>query len=466
MRTKPTKKPKTRKKEITAQEQKRDGKLIVHQICRTIKEHFPDLSDQVGEHVNDPRGRRTYKVAEIVMAAVAMFLFREGSRHSFNSDRRQETFIKNYERLFRVRMPHMDTVDATLRLLPPEGLEKLKATLVGGLIEKKVLHRFKFLGKSFIVAIDGTGLHSYDQRHCEHCLHRTSSNGVTTYFHNVLEAKLVTPNGLAISLCTEWIANGDQGTYDKQDCEHSAFKRLAVKLKGAFPRLPICITADGLYPNQHFFAICAQNGWDFIVTLKDGNLPSLQEELQLLLPLAVNSSTERTITNKCARTTQAYRWVNNLEHKGTTIHWIECQEETVATANGRGREVKATRFVHVTNMEVTRDTACDISDGGRLRWKIENEGFNTQKNRGYNIEHKYSRVSFTAMQNYYQCLQIAHLINQLVEKSMAISALLQDKFSITHLWEKILLGFLIWVELDEPELAAIRAHRCQIRLAG
>lgn len=399
------------------------------------------------------------------MAAVTMFLFKEGSRNSFNSDRRQETFIKNYERMFGLRMPHMDAVDAVLRLLQAEELEKLKVCLVSGLIEKKVFHKFKFLGKRFVVALDGTGLYSYDSKHCEHCLHKTSSTGITTYFHHVLEAKLVTSNGMAISLCTEWIGNDQANRFDKQDCEHNAFKRLAVKLKKSFPRLPICITADGLYPNQHFFAICQQNGWDFIVTLKDGNLPSLQEEIGLLLPLTVNSSTQRILTGKNVRTTQTYRWVNNLEHKKAAIHWIECKEEILTTA-ATTSEVESSRFVHVTNLEITSQTACQVSDAGRLRWKIENEGFNTQKNGGYNIEHKYSRVSFQALKNYYQCLQIAHLINQLVEKSMTISALVADKLGITYLWQKILVGFLIWIDLDEKELAAIKTQRWQIRLAG
>ncbi|RLC74380.1 MAG: hypothetical protein DRJ03_17950 [Chloroflexi bacterium] len=31
------------------------------------------------------------------------------------------------------------------------------------------------------------------------------------------------------------------------------------------------------------------------------------------------------------------------------------------------------------------------NEGGRLRWKIENEGFNVQKNGGYGLEHAYTR---------------------------------------------------------------------------
>ena len=65
-----------------------------------------------------------------------------------------------------------------------------------------------------------------------------------------------------------------------------------------------------------------------------------------------------------------------------------------------------------------------FSRAGRLRWKIENEGFNEQKNDGYNLKHKCSRKSFIATQNYYQCLQIAHMINQLAFKAKAIKELI------------------------------------------
>lgn len=56
-----------------------------------------------------------------------------------------------------------------------------------------------------------------------------------------------------------------------------------------------------------------------------------------------------------------------------------------------------------------------------MRWKIENEGFNEQKNNGYELEHKYSEVSLRAAKNYYQCLQIACIINQLLVKGQSVS---------------------------------------------
>ena len=78
-----------------------------------------------------------------------------------------------------------------------------------------------------------------------------------------------------------------------------------------------------------------------------------------------------------------------------------------AAINIKSGKTSETRFVHLSNLKLDDATSVSVSDEGRLRWKIENEGFNTQKNGGYGLEHKYSRTSFNAMKNYYQCLQIA-----------------------------------------------------------
>ena len=56
------------------------------------------------------------------------------------------------------------------------------------------------------------------------------------------------------------------------------------------------------------------------------------------------------------------------------------------------------------------------SSTGRLRWKIENEGFNTLKNGGYGMEHKWARKSYQGLKNYFQFMQMAYLIKQLVVK--------------------------------------------------
>ena len=54
---------------------------------------------------------------------------------------------------------------------------------------------------------------------------------------------------------------------------------------------------------------------------------------------------------------------------------------------------------------------------GRKRWKIENEGFNIQKNGTFDIGHLYSKDS-TAIKVHYLMIQIAHIIRQLLEKGV------------------------------------------------
>ena len=158
-----------------------------------------------------------------------------------------------------------------------------KTAMIKTLLEKKVFHKWRFEGK-FLVAADGTGIATYQKKHCDACLYTESKYGVKTYYHKVLEAKIVTSNGFSISICTVWIDNEDtnNGIYDKQGCETKAFKKLAKKLKKDFPRLPICFCVDGLYPNNSFFEICENNNWNYIVTLKDGNLKGLWKKIRLV----------------------------------------------------------------------------------------------------------------------------------------------------------------------------------------
>lgn len=61
----------------------------------------------------------------------------------------------------------------------------------------------------------------------------------------------------------------------------------------------------------------------------------------------------------------------------------------------------------------------EIVKTGRQRWKIENQGFNVQKNHGYFIEHSFSK-DYNAMKNHYLLAQIAHIIRQLMENGIEI----------------------------------------------
>jgi hypothetical protein len=339
--------------------------------------------------------------------------------------------------------------------------------MVRALLAKKVFRDHRAPGGGIVVAIDGTGVSTFDQdpggttsRTCRGRKGRKGearNDGKTLYFHYVLEAKVVTPCGLSISVATVWVENVGEG-YDKQDCEMKAFVRLAAKLKADFPRLRMCIAADGLYPNATFFGACRDNGWDFVVTLKDGSLKSVWEEMGL----RPRDPQQTRVVQQRLKLRQTYKWVTGLDHDKFSLNVVECVEE----ATGADGAACATRFAHVTNLGLDSETAPKVSQAGRLRWKIENEGFRAQKHEGYNLGHKFSRVSFNAVKNYYQCLQIAHMINQLALHSTTINDMLDSdpKLTLAHLWEMLIMLFYN-ADAMQALLHQDPGRRCQIRLA-
>ncbi|HZK61336.1 MAG TPA: transposase [Anaerovoracaceae bacterium] len=436
------------------------GQQVAYQIGKIIHSGFPGLSDKIMQ-LSDPRKHKEYSLAELVMGGIMLFVFKEGSRNAFDNDRKESSFRKNYKRVFKLKLPSADAVEDLYRVLDNKELESLKSLVIKGLIERKVFHRFRFMGKRYFISIDGTGVAAYKSNYCGECTSKTSKNGVTTYFHNVLEAKLVTSNDMSVSIATEWVQNENGKEYDKQDCELKAFKRLAVKLKKMYPRLPIVILADSLYANQTFFKICKDNGWEFIVTFKDGNLPSVHQEIGLL-PKSAKQTGKRFIAGKKGQAIhQDFQWVNNIEYCGFNLSVVECKEVKTWAKQDKTEEKT---FTHISSMPVDRSNYYRISDGGRMRWKIENS-FDYLKEHGYNLGHKFSRVSFVALKNYYQSMMLAHAINQFVEKSTDIVNLLAEhsKCTIVNLWKR-LLAYFTENEINQGEYDQLIQKRYQVRL--
>ncbi len=54
--------------------------LLLHRIAQTFDHFVPDLKETL-DSIPDYRGKRArYKMSEIILAAVIMFLFKEGSQ--------------------------------------------------------------------------------------------------------------------------------------------------------------------------------------------------------------------------------------------------------------------------------------------------------------------------------------------------------------------------------------------------
>ena len=148
-------------------------------------------------------------------------------------------------------------------------------------------------------------------------------------------------------------------------------------------------------------------------------MPALWQDFQGLLRLCPDQQVEWT-TPQGVR--QVYRWVNGLHYTDSdgrewTFNAIECTETN--------KDGKKSTWSWVTSLEVSHQTVVEVAtNGGRQRWRTENEGFNTQKNSGLNLEHAYSHTCWAA---YYFLLQIAHLLLQLVEKGSLLRHLAQEQ---------------------------------------
>ena len=167
-------------------------------------------------------------------------------------------------------------------------------------------------------------------------------------------------------------------------------------------------------------------------------------------------------------TRRVFRWVRGLSYvddqgRRWTFNALQC-EETVADGT-------VTRFAWITDLPVTRGTVEEIAEkGGRYRWKIENEGFNRQKNSGLNLCHVYS-TDPEKWKAYYYLLQIAFIITQLMERGSLLRQLaaelgrtpLQLFGSLKNMARRLLEG-VRWLVLPEESFDAGVAKRLKIRL--
>ena len=90
-------------------------------------------------------------------------------------------------------------------------------------------------------------------------------------------------------------------------------------------------------------------------------------------------------------------------------------------------------FTWVTNIDITKKILPEMITVGRGRWKIENEGFNNQKNGIYEIEHLNSH-NYNAIKNHYLVTQIAVIIFQLYYTCSAVIKTLSQTRKNTSSW--------------------------------
>jgi hypothetical protein len=438
--------------------------LLLRCLLCTVSHFFGGVK-QIFKNIKDPRNpeKTVYPLPCLFFTGILMFLSGFGARRQIGHLlRNNDASSSKFNALFNTeKCPHGDTLNAVFMNLSTDEMQESITSLTETLIRKKILYRHRLFNRYFLIAVDGTGVLTFHERHCDHCLTKKKSDGRILYYHNVLEAKLITPDGSAFSLMTEFIENPEENV-SKQDCELKAFYRLADRLKKRFPGLPVCLCADGLFACGPVFELCEKNGWKYVITLKDRDLPGVNSESETLSRMETgNRLTFRT--GKQAEIKQSFRWINNISYEDSyknehAVSVLECIE-----TKPHKEELKTKKFKWITNHKIHTGNIIPLAtEGGRLRWKIENEGFNAQKNGGFELEHAYSRNE-NAGKIFYYLLQIAHILFQLISKGSlftkafpkGVGSLKNIMFRMKEAWRNL--------RISSDEIRAMLSEKIQIR---
>lgn len=156
-----------------------------------------------------------------------------------------------------------------------------------------------------------------------------------------------------------------------------------------------------MYETIPMMELCRQNGWKYIFSHKKSQQYYADEEYEML-PLE-----EKQTVNGIGKEKGEARYYNHIEELAEKSEKMNVYEY-ICEKKVRGKETQV-HFQWVTNIELTPENLKEMIHAGRGRWKIENEGFNNQKNGLYNIQHLNSRNN-TAMKNHYLLTQIADIL--------------------------------------------------------
>ena len=99
---------------------------------------------------------------------------------------------------------------------------------------------------------------------------------------------------------------------------------------------------------------------------------------------------------------------------------------------------KMMHFSWVTDLHVTEENVSKIMRGGRARWRIENETFNTLKNQGYQFEHNFGHGKKNLSVVFAMLMMLAFLVDQVQQLACRLFQAVWAKLgSKRSLWEQM-----------------------------
>ena len=393
----------------------RKDKDLIKELYSIIVKYLPKLLDMF-ENLTDVRNKSyvTYKMKTICVTRLFALLCGLTTMTDIYNDFNSDNCIKNLSKICGQNLeeiPYWETIQDVFINMNTNELRNIQKYIVKTLIRSKMFDKYRFNG-SFQLLFDGTGLSSHNYNLNNNCLERKHKDGKISYYKYVLECKLVVGN-IIISLDSEFIENEKMLTdKQKQDCETNAFKRMIKRIKKNYPKYKFIITGDGLYATTPIIKLCKKYKWNYIFNLKPDRLKE------------INETFEDNINYQNETNHQNYYLSTDIKYKGISLSAFKYIET---------KKKKTTIFRYISDLEIKDSNIKEIVSMGRKRWKIENEGFYTQKHRTFNISHLNSRND-TAMKNHYFFIQFAHTIRQLLEQGNLLTKSLKLKIKeVSHL---------------------------------
>jgi hypothetical protein len=394
--------------------------LSADALFRLMRGGFANLPDDRG-------GETAISLTDTLMSAFAMFSLKSPSLLAFDKHRVEG----NLGTIYGIERVPCDTqMRERLDLLSPESLRPLFKSVFRQLQRGKALEPMVFLDGHYLLCLDGTGYFSSKTIHCASCLHKVHRNGSVTYAHQMLGAAIVHPDFReVIPLMPEPIVKQDGA--DKNDCERTAAKRFIAKLRQDHPHLKFIVTEDSLSSNAPHIESLQDHELHYILGVKEGDHAALFQQVQAAEHAGRVTYYERH--DRAAGLVHRFRFINdvplNASNADVRVNFIEYWEMG---------EDKVQHFSWVTDLRVSTRNVFHLMRGGRARWKIENETFNTLKNQGYNFEHNYGHGTQNLSVVFATLMMLAFLVDQTQQLCCALFQAVWAKLGSKRLlWERM-----------------------------
>jgi len=403
-----------------------------------IKKHlgFTGLRKMLSKRflqVEDSRNsdRTEYSLHDFFMTGFAMMYFQDPSLLTFQRRLQKAWNLNNLKTMFNIESIPKDTqLRDILDQAPIDELEAIFSDYLYQLQRNKYLEHYQFLNGMYLIPIDGSQYFSSKKLSCPGCLTK-KSKGKIRYYHQILQAVIVHPDmKQVLPLAPEPIQNEDGST--KQDCEINASKRIIAKIRKVHPKLKIIITGDGLYSKQPFVDELKTADMSYILVAKPTDHKILFEWVDELTGLGDAQRLEIKVPKGKK---YVYEWINQVPLNGTA----DAAQVNFFQFKIINKDNKTTyKNSWVTDISIDKGNIKDLVKGGRARWKVENETFNTLKNQGYHLEHNFghgkknlSMVFFILNLLAFYTHQILELTDPLYQKCR------QDFSSRKEFWNQI-----------------------------